>query len=121
MYFFDCNVKESLEKGLIRKIERKENGSNKTSCIAIYCFSRDTSIQSLKSKWVCSIVASESVSFESALWDACSDSMIAKRDGDVAFVPVYDGCLSKDSVSKSAFMSALPIQRKRSFVIYSHN
>lgn len=111
-YFYNENFRESLRKGLIRKFENEANDST-----ALYGLIEDSSIQSLKSKWVCSIAGLDCLAFEAALWDACSDNMVAKRGGEAAFALVYDGGLIDPT---SSVMNALPIQTNSPFIIYSN-
>lgn len=111
--FYGKNVKESLQKGLIRKLESNEN-----KILAIYALIEDPAIQSLKSKWVCCISTSKSKAFEAAIWDACSAYMISKRGGEAPFALIYDGCLEIDR--DSALFSALPIQMNDPFIVYSN-
>mmetsp|Transcript_14564 Transcript_14564/g.16937 ORF Transcript_14564/g.16937 Transcript_14564/m.16937 type:complete len:386 (-) Transcript_14564:43-1200(-) len=114
-YFIDQQIRENLKKGLIQKLEDKEKG-----IIGLYALVQDVAIQSLKSKWVCSIISFDSITFDSALWDSCSESMVLKRGGDAAFVVVYDNCLS-NNLSSSSIMDALPIQKNDSFILFSSN
>ena len=114
-YFYDDNIKESLRKGLIRKLVCENSGKS----LAVYAITKDSLIQSLKSKWVCAIATPHIQAFEASIWDACSDTMIVKRDNDAAFALVYDGCLKFDS--SSSLMNALPIQRNDPFIIFSNN
>ena len=119
-YYVDQQIRENLQKGLIRKLEDGDR-----NIVGLYALVKDVAIQSLKSNWVCSIIAFDSVTFESALWDSCSDNMVLKREGDAAFVVVYDNCLSKNlsssSSSSSSILSALPIKKDDAFILFSNS
>ena len=64
------DLKDSLKKGLVLK---KKNSSS-TAVVALV---KDSAIQSLKSKYVCSIAATNARDFESALWHVCSDNIVS--------------------------------------------
>ena len=64
---------EAIQVGLVWKLRTTD-----TPRSAVIAFSRDDQIQSLESKWVCSIAATTCVAVESALWHACG----ADPDGD---------------------------------------
>jgi GNAT superfamily N-acetyltransferase len=75
------DLKLSLEHGLVLTMDFRTQ--TEVSCwdgagIAILAFTQDERISSLKSKWVCSIVAHSQLGFEAALWRAHSGD-IAKR------------------------------------------
>lgn len=75
------DLKQSMEQGLVLAMDFRTQ--TELSCwdsvgVAILVFTRDKRISSLKSKWVCSIVAHSQLAFEAALWHAHS-SDIARR------------------------------------------
>ena len=75
------DLKQSMEHGLVLAMDFRTQ--TELSCwdgvgVAILVFTRDKRIFSLKSKWVCSIVAHSQLAFEAALWHAHS-SDIARR------------------------------------------
>jgi len=80
------DLKESLEYGLVVAIDCSSTTTQQTTTTnnnnilsnaghAIVAFTRDTRITSLKSKWVCSIVAYTQLAFEVAIWYAHSPVM----------------------------------------------
>jgi GNAT superfamily N-acetyltransferase len=115
-HFYDQNLKENLQKGLIRKLKGGDNCPQ-----GLYALIEDSAIQSLKSKWVCSVVGLDNRIIEAALWDACSEAMVARRGEEPAFMPIFDGRILMDSPD-SPLISALSIQNNLIFVLYSlHN
>jgi hypothetical protein len=85
-----ADLKESMESGLVLGMDFRTHPES--SClngagIAILVFTRDERISSLKSKWVCSIVAHNQLAFEAALWYAHSNDVASRMrsfhcDGD---------------------------------------
>ena len=84
------DLKESLEYGLVVAIDVSSTTTQQTTTTnnndilsnaghAILAFTRDTRITSLKSKWVCSIVAYTQIAFEVAIWYAHSPDMTGRR------------------------------------------
>jgi hypothetical protein len=80
------DLKHSLEYGLVVAIDFSSSNNQITTATknddvlsnaghAILAFTRDTRITSLKSKWVCSIVAYTQLAFEVAIWYAHSPDM----------------------------------------------
>jgi hypothetical protein len=82
------DLKHSLEYGLVVAIDFSSSSTTKITTTttknddvlsnaghAILAFTRDTRITSLKSKWVCSIVAYTQLAFEVAIWYAHSPDM----------------------------------------------
>lgn len=75
------DLKQSMEQGLVLSLDL-EAGKEVSSCDtdnddaeigqAILVFTQDERISSLKSNWVCSIVAHTQLAFEAALWHAHS-------------------------------------------------
>lgn len=107
------DLKDSLSKGFImKKILRTPH------CLpAVTALVKDNSIQSLRSKYVCSIAATDPVDVESALWNLCNDHSIINEIP--AFVIALDGSiLSKTS---SEFLDALPLRKENPGVIYSYS
>jgi hypothetical protein len=74
---------------------------------------KDPSIKSLRSKYVCTVVATTAHDFDSALWEACKGEIVPLLDGNPAFCLVFDGASSPGSLIES-----LPISRENPFVIY---
>ena len=79
------DLQTSLQSGLVLALECEDASSSPSATAAITTLGRailvltqDERISSLKSKWVCSIVAYTRLAFEAALWMAHSDS-IARR------------------------------------------
>jgi GNAT superfamily N-acetyltransferase len=72
------DLKQSMEHGLVVAIDFRTQTD--VSCwdgagLAILAFTQDERISSLKSKWVCSIVAHSQLAFEVALWHAHSSGI----------------------------------------------
>lgn len=109
-------LRESLKFGLVKKLDRKDNNDHKPCLFALV---KDSAIQSLKSKYVCSIVAFSDHDFSSAIYAACQDNIL---DGDGtkinAFALTFDGCLKVDE-NTTSLSSNLPLS-KNSFVIYAN-
>ncbi len=85
------DLRTSLQSGLVMALESEDASSSTNSTTtsttaamtdlvgrAILVLTQDERISSLKSKWVCSIVAYTRLAFEAALWMAHSDT-IARR------------------------------------------
>lgn len=106
------DLKDSLSKGLIMK-----KILTTPHCVpAVTALVKDNSIQSLRSKYVCSIAATDPADVESALWNLCNDQNIINEIP--AFVIALDGSiLSKNS----EFLDALPLQKENPGVIYSYS
>merc|ERR1719354_772154 len=95
---------------------------------------KDSAIKSLRSQYVCSIVATSAYALESALWESCRSENAALM-GECAFALIYDGCFTPESESESeldcgpqsksesaltsALVDALPIKKENPFVIFS--
>jgi hypothetical protein len=76
---------------------------------------KDSAIQSLKSKYVCSIAATNSRDFESALWHVCADQFTVDLEhNNPAFTVAFDGSITVSP----ALMNSLPVQKDNPFVIY---
>lgn len=102
------DLKDSLQKGLVLK---KKN-SNSTAVVALV---KDSAIQSLKSKYVCSIAATNARDFESALWHACSDNIVsALENNNPAFTVAFDGSIS---TTAEVLIESLPVHQNP-FVIF---
>ena len=100
------DLKESMEHCLV--LAKDFRTQSEASClngagIAILVFTRDERISSLKSKWVCSIVAHSQLAFEAALWHAHSND-VARRMR--SFRCNGDNVDTLDSVDES--VTALP-------------
>lgn len=80
-------AQQSLVNGRMWKLEAKGKA-------AVVAFTKEDKIQSLKSKWVCSIAATTPDALESALWHANSESCLSTLEGDVAFTISMDGPIS---------------------------
>ena len=75
------DLKQSMEHGLVLAMDfrtQPEESCRDGVGVAILVFTQDERISSLKSKWVCSIVAHSQLAFEAAFWHAHS-SDIARR------------------------------------------
>ena len=80
------DLSRSLDDGLVFVLDGTDAGKEQSSCSdpegqvgpALLAFTRDGRISSLKSNWVCSVVASSRVSFESAI-DYAHSSDVADR------------------------------------------
>ena len=91
---------------------------------------KDSAIKSLRSQYVCSIVATSAYALESALWESCRSENAALM-GECAFALIYDGCFTPESeldrgpqsksgsALTSALVDALPIKKENPFVIFS--
>lgn len=101
-------LRDSIRKGLVRKLCKK-NGDPP----AVMALVKDPSIKSLRSKYVCSVVATTAHDFDSALWEACKGEIVPLLGGSPAFCLVFDGASSPGSLIES-----LPISRENPFVIY---
>lgn len=69
------DLKQSMEQGLVLALDVEIEGNVEH---AILVFTQDERISSLKSNWVCSIVAHTPLAFEAALWHAHSPD-VARR------------------------------------------
>lgn len=104
-------LKDSLNKGLVRKLQ-KPKGSGPP---AIFSIVKDPAIKSLKSQYVCSIMATTSHDFDSALWEACKIDHVEKMDNNPAFCVIfYDGI----PFLKGSLAESLPMSKENLFVFY---
>jgi len=104
------DLRESIEKGMVRTLHRL-----KDSPPAVMALVKDSAIQSLRSKYVCSIAATSAHDFESALWEACSEEIKSSLGSSPAFTVAFDGCIPTDPGTLSAY---LPVSNDNPFVIY---
>jgi GNAT superfamily N-acetyltransferase len=108
LFWISKDLKDSLKKGLVLK----RKNSTSTAVVALV---KDSAIQSLKSKYVCSIAATNARDFESALWHVCSDNIVsALENNNSAFNVAFDGSIS---TTAGALIESLPVHEKP-FVIF---
>jgi len=74
--------------------------------VAMIAMVLDDRINSLRSKWVCSIIATSSEAFDSALWHSCSAEVLHKLNADVAFHVVFDDAVP---LINGSIASSLPL------------
>ena len=98
---------ESIKKGLVRRHASKP---------VVMALVKEPAIKSLRSKYVCSIAATNMHDIESALWEACSDEIISLLETGPAFCVAMDGCAFSKS-SPSTLIQSLPL-RNDPFVLY---
>eukprot|EP00979_Chaetoceros_neogracilis_P010343 scaffold2450_cov311-Chaetoceros_neogracile.AAC.18 len=104
------HLTESLKKGLVLRKAHIE-----PSASAVVALVKDSAIQSLKSKYVCSIAATNTRDFESALWHVCADQFTVDLEhNNPAFTVAFDGSITVTP----ALMNSLPVQKDNPFVIY---
>ena len=132
-------MRSSIRKGLIRKLVKSTSTASSLSDthpqpISVMALVKDSAIKSLRSQYVCSIVATSAYALESALWESCRSENAALM-GECAFALIYDGCFTpeseseldrgpqskseSESTSTSALVDALPIKKENPFVIFS--
>lgn len=80
------DLKDSIVKGLVR---RKVCKSDKDPP-ALFALVKDRSIQSLRSQYVCSIIATVSHDFDAAVWEACKSEYVPLLDGIPSFCFMYE-------------------------------
>jgi hypothetical protein len=77
---------------------------------AVMALSQDHKIQSLRSKWVCSVAAGSAADVEAALWFACH------RPEAVPFTLSVDGCVD---LSESTLLTTLPFHDDKCLLFQS--
>ena len=108
------DLDESIQKGLVRKLDRSDAGLPPVVMELV----REPAIQSLRSKYVCSIVATCAHDFDAALWEACSKKLCVLLDEcNPAFTVIFDGCGTTVG-EYSDLLKSLPINKENSFVIF---
>ena len=108
-------LRHSMTLGLVKKLDRNDNNDRKPCLFALV---KDSAIQSLKSKYVCSIVAFSDHDFSSAMYAACQDDIIDDKGVKInAFALTFDGCLPVNT-NTNCLSSNLPLS-ENPFVIYS--
>ncbi len=98
------DVRDSLKKGLVRKLCKTTTDGEEP--YAILALTKDHAIQSLRSKYVCSIVARTSIGFDSAVWEACKSDIAHTLGGNPAFCVLCDESIF--SSSPSALFESIP-------------
>ncbi len=98
------DLRDSIKKGLVRKLcKTTADGDEPYAILAIV---KDLAIQSLRSKYVCSIAARTSTDFDSAVWEACKSDVVDILGGNPAFCVLCDESII--SSSPSPLFEALP-------------
>lgn len=110
-------LRESLSLGLVRTIEKTDSKYGHTHpCLMTLV--KDPAIQSLRSKYVCSIVSFCDDDFDSALYEACYGEMLDSNGDKIqAFALAFDGCLQLNGHHKR-LSSSLPVS-PHPFLIYT--
>ncbi|VEU35003.1 unnamed protein product [Pseudo-nitzschia multistriata] len=103
---------ESIREGLVRKLK----GGAGNPPVAVFALVRDSTIQSLRSKYVCSVVASSPQGLDSALWEACNPEYLPLIDGNPAFSFVFE--MPLPSGPKPSVAESLPLKTGNAFSYY---
>ena len=105
------DLKESIEKGLVRKLCKTDGGPP-----AVMAFAKDKVIQSrIRSQYVCSIVATTSHDFDSAVWEACKSEYVPLLGGNPTFCCMFELPIPS---SPGSLIESFPKQSKNDFVFY---
>jgi len=100
-------INASLRSGLILKLR----GGEEEAVLTLF---QDDKIQSLRSKWVCSVTTCSLVGLEAALWHACSIEVRDALGGEGAFIPAFDGSVPIDI--HGSICKVLPLVENRCMV-----
>ena len=108
------DVLDSIEKGLVRKLEKTDN----TDSPAIFALVKDRSIVRLKSQYVCSIVSYNKDDFDAAVWEACQPRYVPLLGGIPSFMCMFEQPHPAESFETGSLQDSLPVQTDKDFIYF---
>ena len=108
------DVLDSIEKGLVRKLEKTDNMDSP----AIFALVKDRSIVRLKSQYVCSIVSYNKDDFDAAVWEACQPRYVPLLGGIPSFMCMFEQPHPAESFETGSLQDSLPVQTDKDFIYF---
>ena len=109
------NLRDSLQQGLVRKLRKPRNNDPS----AVFALVKNEEIPcGLKSKHVCSIVATNQMDFDAALWEACSNKYGLLMGGIASFPCVFEQPHPPAPFEAGSLQASLPVQSGKVFINY---
>mmetsp|Transcript_30260 Transcript_30260/g.63352 ORF Transcript_30260/g.63352 Transcript_30260/m.63352 type:complete len:385 (+) Transcript_30260:1-1155(+) len=86
MRILNEELEESIQRGLVRSLRRRK----KDDPPAIFALVKRENREGLRSRYMCSIVATTSEDFDTALWEACKAEYVPSLRGNPAFALMFE-------------------------------